>query len=238
MTRVPARKQNAHAEKKRKMVARSETGAEDRTVPGKKKRKNDVTALSVAEGDEQDTQSFVLVRVAEAKKSCARCVSPMLHRFKDLFSPILVGFVAMSREVGVQVQMRPRGQRLRVLIQRRNGRGAQFSARSHTKLPVDPTAVRRGRGIPSSSQISGSVHTSTSTYIISNRLDSAEDDPLPVTANKMTRYLIRSQANQPQSLNPLVHRPKPTASDKLSAKDKRPTAPRKLKQRCPCYALL
>ena len=72
--RAPARKQNARTEKKRKMVTRSETEAEERTNPGKKKRKSDVTVSSVAEGDELDTQSWVPVRAAEAKKSRTRCV--------------------------------------------------------------------------------------------------------------------------------------------------------------------
>jgi hypothetical protein len=69
------------------MVARSETEAEDRTIPGKKKRKSDVTASSAVEGEEQDTQLFVPVRAEEAKKSRARCVPPMLYRSKVLLSP-------------------------------------------------------------------------------------------------------------------------------------------------------
>lgn len=114
--RPPARKQNARAEKKRKMVTRSETEAEERTIPGKKKRKSDVTVSSVAEGDELDTQLCVPVRAAEAKKSRARCVLLMLHRCKVLINLILVGFVVLSTDVGVQAQARPRGQRARVLI--------------------------------------------------------------------------------------------------------------------------
>jgi hypothetical protein len=69
-----ATKQKAPTEKKRKMVARSETEAEERTVLGKKKRKSDTTASTAAEGDGQDTQLFVPVRAVEAKKSRARCV--------------------------------------------------------------------------------------------------------------------------------------------------------------------
>ena len=79
-----ARKQNARAETKRKMVARSETEAEDRKVPGKKKRKSDVTASIAPEGDEQDVQSFVPIRAAEAKKSRARCVLSIHHRSQAL----------------------------------------------------------------------------------------------------------------------------------------------------------
>jgi hypothetical protein len=72
-TPAPAKKHKDPAEK-RKMVARSETEAEERTVAGKKKRKSDVAASTAAEGDEQDEQSFVSVRAEEPKKSRARCV--------------------------------------------------------------------------------------------------------------------------------------------------------------------
>ena len=73
---VSARKQNSRTESKRKMVARSETEAEDRKVPGKKKRKSDVAASTAPDEDEQEAQLFVPIRAAEAKKSRARCVHP------------------------------------------------------------------------------------------------------------------------------------------------------------------
>ena len=76
MAPVPARKQNSRAESKRKMVARSETEAEDRKVPGKKKRKSDVAASTAPEGDGQKARLFVPIRAAEAKKSRARYVHP------------------------------------------------------------------------------------------------------------------------------------------------------------------
>lgn len=75
-TSAPTKKQKALAEKKRKMVARSETEAEECTTLGKKKHKSDVAASTAAERDEQDVQSFVPARAAEAKKSRARCVMP------------------------------------------------------------------------------------------------------------------------------------------------------------------
>ena len=94
--------------------------------------------------------------------------------------------------------------------------------------------------MPSSPQISGSVHISTSGHIISNRLDSVENVLPPAIANQkpeMIRCFIRSQASQPHLLNILIHRPKPKPSN-LSAKDKRSAAARKLKQRYARYALL
>ena len=75
-TSASAKKVNALAEKKRKMVARSETEAEERSAPGKKKRKNSVTASNAVDGDGQDVHSFVPVRATEVKKSRARCVLP------------------------------------------------------------------------------------------------------------------------------------------------------------------
>ncbi len=66
------------------MVARSETEAEDLKAPGKKKRKSDVAASIAPEGDGQDTQLFVPMRAAEAKKSRARCVLPILYGFEFL----------------------------------------------------------------------------------------------------------------------------------------------------------
>ena len=76
MAPVPERKQNLRAQSKRKMVARSETEAEDHKVPGKKKPKSDVAASTAPEGDGQKAQLFVPIRAAEAKKSHARCVHP------------------------------------------------------------------------------------------------------------------------------------------------------------------
>ena len=67
------------------MVARSETEAEDRKVPGKKKRKSDVAASTAPDEDGRDTQLFVPIRAAEAKKSRARCVLPILYRSEVLY---------------------------------------------------------------------------------------------------------------------------------------------------------
>ena len=62
------------------MVARSETEAADRKVPGKKKCKSDVAASTAPEGESQDVQSFVPIRAAEAKKSRARCALSIHYR--------------------------------------------------------------------------------------------------------------------------------------------------------------
>ena len=84
MAPAPARKQNARAETKRKMVARSETEAEDRKVPGENKRRSDVAASTAPEGDGQDVQLFVPIRAAEAKKSRARCDLSIHYRSQVL----------------------------------------------------------------------------------------------------------------------------------------------------------
>ena len=62
------------------MAARSETESEDRKVPEKKKRKSDVAASTAPEENGQDAQLFVPIRAAEAKKSHARRVLPILYR--------------------------------------------------------------------------------------------------------------------------------------------------------------
>ena len=83
-TSAPAKKLKALVDRKRKMVVRSETEAEERTATGKKKRKSKVTVSTGAKGDEQDAQSFVPIRAAETKKSRARCAFFVLSGFKIL----------------------------------------------------------------------------------------------------------------------------------------------------------
>ena len=67
------------------------------------------------------------------------------------------------------------------------------------RIDFDPTAVRRAREYHLRLRILGAYTTLTSSHILSNGLNSAENVPLPVTANKkpkMTRCFIRYQTNQ------------------------------------------
>ena len=169
---APARKQNARAETKRKMVARSETEAEDRKVPGKKERKSDVATSTAPEGDGQDVQLFVSIRAAEVKKNRARCVPPILY-ISEVLAQFLVGFGALLKDVGLQAQVRPRGRRERVLIQRgnklgqrRSGRGVQVSAGPPYWIDFDPSAVRRAREYHLRLRVLGPYTPSTSRHSI------------------------------------------------------------------------